>query len=150
VVRAAGIPCAAAAEQDRALFWRIGSGTNASIVFGYVRIGAGVAPDGVSDGERLLEDVHAVVADMPANVRLPPLSIDRKQMKPIVQIVSPAVADQLRATLAATPVKAALDTMSGFEATVVLMGEGQHPPNPSVGGTITEFAAAMDIRCGNC
>ena len=141
-LRAPGFPFAAAAEQDRALFWRVGSGTNASIVFGYVRIGASVAPDVVSDGERLLESVHAVVTDMPANVRFPPLSVDRKQVKPIVQVVSPAVAEELRAALGATPAQAVADSISGFETTVILMSEGQHPSNPSIGGTIVGYAAA--------
>jgi hypothetical protein len=133
----------AAADDERALFWRIGSGTdNSSILFGYERIGANIAPGVVSDGDRLVESVHAVIADMNPNIRFPPVSLDRQATKPIVQLLSPNVGDQLRTALAATPAKAAVDTMTGFEATFILMSEGQHPPTPSVGGTIAEHAAS--------
>jgi hypothetical protein len=133
----------AAADDERALFWRVGSDAdNASILFGYERIGAAIAPDVVSDGDRLIEGVHAVVADMNPNIRFPPVSLDREATRPIVALLSPGIAEQLRTALAATPAKAGLDTLTGFEAAFILMSEGQHSPNPSVGGTITEYAAS--------
>ncbi len=134
---------APAADQEHALFWRASvPGKGSCVLFGYERIAAGLVPDVVTDGDRLVDETQSVTIDMGANVRMPAVFLDRKQTKPIVQILSADLAGQLRSVLAATPASKMIDMLSGFEATVLLLMEGQHAPNPTVGGTIAEHAKA--------
>jgi hypothetical protein len=140
VSRFAGAAAAEAGEQN-ALFWQVTpQGRKGAVLFGYVRIAPAVVPDVVKDGEALVDASERLVIDIPQNVRFGTVGAARQQMKPLVQIVSPATADRLRKFISTTPAAALGEQISGLEATTLLMVEGQHNAAVTVGGTIFEHA----------
>jgi hypothetical protein len=131
----------AAEDEERALFWTVTPpGRKGAVLFGYERIAATITPEIVRDGEALAGASQRVVIDMPQNVRFPKLSLDVGDIKPIVQIVSPQTADRLRKFLAATPAASQTDRLGGLVATMLLVGEGQHKADITVGGTVFEYS----------
>jgi hypothetical protein len=109
------------------------------VLFGYERIAAAITLEIVRDGEALAGASQRIVIDMPQRVRFPKLSLGL-EIKPIVQIVSPQTADRLRKFLAATPAASRADRLGGLEATMLLVVEGQHNADITVGGTIFEYS----------
>jgi hypothetical protein len=141
VSRYAGAAAAEAAGEQNALFWQVTPpGRKGAVLFGYVRIAPAEVPDVVKDGEALVDASERMVIDMPQNVRFGTVGAARQQMKPLVQIVSPATADRLRKFISTTPAAALGEQISGLEATTLLMVEGQHNAAVTVGGTIFEHA----------
>ena len=135
---------ARAADPETALFWNVTpQGRKGAVVFGYERFAPALAPDLVDDGEAFVDACARVVLDMPQNVRFPTVGVARPQIKPILQLVSPATADRLRIFLLATPAASMVDRASGFEATMLLMAEGQHAANFTVAGTIVDHARGV-------
>jgi hypothetical protein len=133
-----------AADDENALFWLVTpQGRKSAVLFGYERVAPAVVPDLIRDGDALVSACDRVVLDMPQDVRFPSVGAARPQMKPIVQIVSPATADRLRKFLVLTPVAAMGDRVSGLEATILLMGEGQHDATSTAAGTIVDHARSF-------
>jgi hypothetical protein len=128
-------------DEQRALFWTVTPpGRKGGVLFGYERIAAAITPEIVRDGEALAGASQRIVIDMPQRVRFPQLSLGAGDIKPIVQIVSPQTADRLRKFLAATPAASRADRLGGLEATMLLVVEGQHNADITVGGTIFEYS----------
>jgi hypothetical protein len=130
-----------AAEEESALFWTVTPpGRKGAVLFGYERIAAAITPEIVRDGESLAGASQRIVIDMPQSIRFPRLTVGAGEMKPIVQIVTPPTADRLRKFLAATPAASRADRLGGLEATMLLMVEGQHNADVTVGGTVFEYS----------
>jgi hypothetical protein len=130
-----------AADEESALFWTVNPpGRKGGVLFGYERIAAAITPEIVRDGEALAGASQRIVIDMPQRVRFPKLSLGAGEIKPIVEIVSSQTADRLRKFLAATPAASRADRLGGLEATMLLVVEGQHNADITVGGTIFEYS----------
>jgi hypothetical protein len=127
----------AGATDDRALFWSAEPrGRPRSILFGYERIAAARTADIVRDGERLADDQDRLIGAMP-NVRFPKVEVPRKDTTPLVERLSKAAADRVRALLGKDERwKPMTDTLSAVEFVALIMFEGQTPATASVGGAI--------------
>ena len=134
-----------AASDDRALFWQVGSGPSASTIFGYERIAASLVADIVADGTRRATAATRVVQDFPSTVALPPMKLD-PSLPPVVGKLDAKTADAFRAVVRQSFARLlpTVDRMPGIEATILLMGEGQTPPTPTVGGTIFQSAVKLE------
>jgi hypothetical protein len=97
-------------------------------------------PEIVRDGEALVRNSQRVVIDMPQDVQLQTVGLGRNEIRPILQVVSPQTADRLRKFLGTTPAAALVDRAGGLEVVMLLMAEGQHGANATVGGAIFEYA----------
>lgn len=141
---AAALP-AWAASDDRALFWEIGSGPSASTIFGYERIAASVVSDIVAEGTRRATAAQRVIQDFPSTVALPPMKLD-PSLPPVVGKLDAKTASALRAVVQQSFARLfpTVDRMPGIEAAILLMGEGQTPPTPTVGGTIFQQALKLE------
>ena len=142
---AAFVPGGRAASDDRALFWSAeASGQPKSILFAYERVGAAKVPDSLRDGERFALEQDRLVVAMP-NVKLSEAGIDRTALKPLLGRLSPPNRDRVQALLTLDGrIQTLLDKVSGVELVALVIGEGQSPSNPSVGGTIAEGAQARN------
>ncbi|WP_315924344.1 hypothetical protein [Mesorhizobium sp. SP-1A] len=131
-------PSLATAAGKKALFWQLrGPGEANGVLFGYERINANLAPDVVADGNGYVDAAKQILVDVGPKVVLPKSNLDRKAITPILKLLDAQTADRLRAIFSTSPQLASVvDTLSGVEATVLLMGEGQHRPEPTVGGVI--------------
>lgn len=143
---AAGLRARAAGEvsDNRALFWEFGSGASASTIFGYDRIAGSLVSDIVDEGTKRATATKRIIQDLPSRVVLPPIKID-PSLQPLVERLDAKTAAAFRsfvqqgfAQLAPT-----VDKMPGIQASMLLMAEGQTPPNPTVGGTIVEGALKL-------
>ncbi len=157
---AAALPARAAGQvsDERALFWQFGSGASASTIFGYDRIAASLVSDIVDDGTKRATAAKRVIQDFPPRVGLPAIKID-PSLQPIVNRLDPGTAAEFHGIVQQSYPQFApqVDKMPGIEASMLLMAEGQTPPNPSVGGMIVEGAlkvgrpsnlSALDKRTG--
>jgi hypothetical protein len=141
-----GRPVLAAAGDDEAVFWLFDApGSPQSVIFGYERIAASLVPDIVNEGVKRVTDAKRVVQDFHSAVSLPAMHIDRSQMPPILGKLDEKTAGALRQAIEKNfpQVAGQLGQMTGIEATMLLMAEGQTPPNPTVGGTIFEHAQQL-------
>ena len=131
------------ADEPRGLFWTATPpGKPPSVLFGYARTAAAATAGIVRDGNRFAAQARRLKGDV-ANFQMPPISMSHDLLQPIVGRVSPALAERIRAVLDKSfPSVPAKEKLSGFEVIILLMGEGQTPPQPSVGGTIVEHAQA--------
>ncbi len=139
-----GRAAVARAAEDRGLFWRIETRDGRSaIIFGYESVAASVVPDVVQDALRIVEQAHRVVLDI-SEVTLPTLTAPNEKLPPVLPKLSRADADDLReiATALSVPPQQ-IDGMSGLLFALLLYGEGQSKPNPSVAGVIVERARAL-------
>lgn len=133
-----------AADDEHALFWRVKVGDNSGILFGYERIAALRVPDVVKDGDRFIDETKGVLQDLSPVVKFPPIQIDRKQVVPLSKTLSKPVLNELRDVFAKVPqIGEMTNLLSGFETTTLLMGEGQTPSTPSVGGVIADHARTL-------
>jgi len=132
-----------AAQDERALFWRIETPDGGrGVVFGYARVAAAVAPDVTKDGLRFVESAKRVLLDM-NNARFPAMKID-PSLPPLLPKLDPARAQQVRSILASMHMSPAqLESLPGFFIASLLYAEGQTNPAPSVGGVIAERAKAL-------
>jgi hypothetical protein len=134
---------ARAADDEDALFWTVTPpGRKGAIMFGYERIAAAITPDIVRDGDTLVDGCQRVVFDMPQAVHFGTVGLSGSQTKPILQTVTPQTADRLRKVIGATPFASGMDRMGGVVATSLLVMEGQHKADITVGGTIVDHARA--------
>jgi hypothetical protein len=136
-----------AASDDKAVFWQFGSGPSASTIFGYDRIAASLVSDIVDEGAKRATAAKRLIQDFPARVVLPAIKID-PSLQPVVDRLDAKTAAAFRAVVQQSfaQLAATVDKMPGIEATMVLMAEGQTPPNPTVGGTIAERAAKSGLQ----
>jgi hypothetical protein len=130
-----------AADAENVLYWTVTPpGRKAAVLFGYERVAAALVPEIVRDGEALVRNSQRVVIDMPQDVQLQTVGLGRNEIRPILQVVSPQTADRLRKFLGTTPAAALVDRAGGLEVVMLLMAEGQHGANATVGGAIFEYA----------
>jgi len=75
---------------------------------------------------------------------LPAIKLD-PSLQPVVDRLDPKTAAAFRSFVQQSFAQAApaVDKMTGIQASMLLMGEGQTPPNPSVGGTIVDGAPKL-------
>lgn len=134
-------------SDDRALFWKIGSGTSASTIFGYSRIAASLVPDIVDEGTKRATAAKWVIQDLPSSVTLPPIKLD-PSLPPVIGKLDAKTADAFRGVVQQSfpQLLPTVDKMAGIEATMLLMAERQTPPDPTVGGTIVEHALQAGRR----
>jgi hypothetical protein len=127
--------------EENGLFWEVTPhGRPTSIVFGYARTAAAIAPAVVSDGEKFALGCGMLLADVP-NYRLPAAPLHEDQTTPISNRVPPALAQRIRSFVAAGyPSMPRRDQINGLTLLLLLQFEGQTQPVPSVGGTIVEYA----------
>jgi hypothetical protein len=135
---------AAAADDERSLFWRVTFGNSSGILFGYERIAATLVPDIVKDGFRFIDGTKSMIEDLSPVVKFPPLHMDLNDATPLSKIVSQQTDDELQGIYAKNPQLAKMALASGLAVTLLLMGEGQTPPNPSAGGTILEHGKTLN------
>jgi hypothetical protein len=136
---------AQAADDGRALFWQLdppGSGAR-SVIFGYVRIAAALVPEIVDEGTKKAAAATRVIQDFHATVKMPSMQLGREETTPIIEKLDGKTGAAFRAVIGKgfPKLAATVDRMTGIEATMLLMFEGQTPSNPTVGGTIVEGAA---------
>jgi hypothetical protein len=126
---------------DRALFWEFGSGASTSTIFGYSRMPASLVSDIDDEGTKRAIAAKRMIQDFSPSVTLPPIKLD-PSLPPILGKLDAKTADTFRAVVQQSfaQLLPTVDKMSGIEATMLLMTEGQTPPNPTVGGTIVEHA----------
>ncbi|OCI90843.1 hypothetical protein A6U85_24975 [Agrobacterium sp. 13-626] len=127
----------AVASADNTLFWQATRAGQSMAIFGYERINAALVPDIVSDGVRISDQASSVYIDLGSNSVPMKFSTNLKQVPPVLPDLSQADADDLRRIMpaaAGTPV----ERLPGYIVSMLLMGEGQHPSVPSVGGMITD------------
>ena len=134
---------AAETEEQRGLFWMATPAAKPpSILFGYARTAAGVTMDVAKDGDRFAAQTRRLVIDI-ANIQFPQVSLPHDALPPITSRVSQAMTERIRSVLdksfPSVPMK---EKLSGFETVILLNGEGQTPPQPSIGGVIAEHAQA--------
>lgn len=136
-----GARAAGEVSDDRALFWEVGSGTSANTIFGYTRIAASLVPDIIDEGTKRATAAKRIIQDFPSSVTLPSIKLD-PSLPPVVGKLDAKTADAFRGIVQQSfaPLLPTVDKMPGIEATMLLMTEGQTPPNPTVGGTIFEHA----------
>jgi hypothetical protein len=143
---AAGLRAGAAGElsDDRALFWQFGSGASASTIFGYDRIAASLVSDIVDEGTKRATAAKHIVQDLPPRVVLPAIKID-PSLLPVVDRLDAKTTVAFRAFVQQSFPQLAptVDKMPGIQASMLLMAEGQTPPNPTVGGMIVEGALKL-------
>src|SRR5262249_28280267 len=101
-----------------------------------------LVPDIVSEGSQRATDAKRVLQDFHGRVALPPIRTDQPQSTPLLGRLDDKTAAALRAVMEKgfPQLAGTIDRLSGVEATMLLMSEGQTPPNPSVGGTIFSHA----------
>lgn len=132
-----------AADDQIALYWTVSPpGRRSAVLFGYDRVAAALTPEIINDGVALVDGCQRVVLDMPENVKFPTVDLDRDRIKPILQVVAPSTAERLRKLLANSTVASLADKLSGIEAMMLLVGEGHHNADITVGGTIVDHARA--------
>jgi hypothetical protein len=131
-------------SDDRALFWEFGSGASASTIFGYDRISASLVSDIVDDGTKRAAAAKRIIQDFPPRVVLPAIKID-PSLQPVVDRLDAKAAAAFRGVVQQSFAQLAptVDKMPGIEASMLLMAEGQTPPNPTVGGTIVDGALKL-------
>lgn len=143
---AAALRAEAAGEtgDDRAVFWQLGSGAAASTIFGYDRIAASLVSDIVDEGTKRAASAKLVIQDFPSKVEFPAIKLD-PSLQPVVERLDTKTAAAFRAFVQQSFAQLAptVDKMPGIEASMLLMAEGQTPPNPTVGGTIVEGALKL-------
>jgi hypothetical protein len=139
-----GRAVAARAAEERGLFWRVETrDRRTGIIFGYERIAASVAPDVVQDGLRVVEQTRRVVLDI-SNFTLPTITAPNEKLSPVLPKLSRDDADDLREIATALGVPPSqIDGMSGILFALLLYGEGQSKPDPSIIGVIVERAQAV-------
>ena len=140
---------AGSVEED-GLFWIAATmGKPTTTMFGYARTAASAAPALVQEGEERARPCGVLVTDIP-NVRLPLISINRNAVTAIASRVPTTLAARLsKAIDAAAPAMPTRERLSGLEVVILLQGEGETPPQPSVGGTIAEALqkTGQPFRC---
>lgn len=142
---------AGAAAPQRGVFWRAKFQSHQLILFGYVRIRADYLPDIVADGKRLIQKTKSVLMDMNPGIIFASEEFDNKDLKPVFTALPKSYQDDLRAVLATSPAKNAIEKLTGFEAAILLIGEGQQgfgPDAPSVGLVLTQYGLSLkrDIK----
>lgn len=136
-----------AAEDEKALFWRVTAGKSSSILFGYERVGAALVPEIVKDGFRYLDETKSIAQDLSPVVKFPAIEINHGATKPLSNIVSRSVFDQLQGALGKIPqIGEMAKLLSGFEVTSLLLGEGQTPSLPTAAGVIAEQGRTLNRR----
>jgi hypothetical protein len=130
--------------EERGLLWRVETRDGAvGIIFGYEAVAASVAPEVVQDGLRTVGQARRVVVDV-SNYTLPTMTAPNEKLPPVLPGLSAADADDLREIATALGIPAPqIDRMPGILYALLLYGEGQSKPEPSVAGVIVERAKAL-------
>jgi hypothetical protein len=136
----------AADGSDKGLFWRLeipDKGTAA--VFGARWIAASVVPEIVRDAYMFIELTRRTIAAYPDFQSK--FNIDRKDDKPLVGILSPRLANEVRVIAEAIPgaSRGQFEKFPAFMTPQLLLAEGQTqmPPGGPVGVTIRSYAQQM-------
>jgi hypothetical protein len=121
----------AQANEGDTLFWQATRADQSIAIFGSERVNAALVPDIVSDGDRISDHATMAYTDLGPNSAPLRFSTNIKQVPPVLPDLPPRDADDLRRIMppaAGMPV----ERLPGYVVGVLLMGEGQHPPEPSV------------------
>jgi hypothetical protein len=144
---ALGCPALALAEQGQGLFWRVETRGWSAVLFGYMRLPASKGLYIVDDGIRIIEQTQSVIRDFSYNLQCPTINFRTDMLPPLLQRLSPAVADEVRSAVAAFRIpQPQLERENGYAVVMFLLGEGtegEANPIPSVGGLISDRATAL-------
>ncbi|MGO6671444.1 hypothetical protein [Rhizobium leguminosarum] len=135
-----------AADEENAVFWRAKSSANDHVLFGYVRIRADTFPDIVAEGKRLLDQSKTVLIDINPGLTLSTAKFKNSDIKPVFAALTPSDQDEFKTILSTSPAKGAIEKLSGFEASLLLIGEGQHafgPDAPSIGLALAKYGVSI-------
>ncbi|ACS56932.1 hypothetical protein [Rhizobium leguminosarum] len=135
-----------AADEENALFWRAKSPANDHVLFGYVRIRADAFPDIVTEGKRLIDQSKKVLIDVNPSLILSTTKFKNSDITPVLSGLTPSGQDEFKTILSTSPAKGAIAKLSGFEASLLLIGEGQHafaPDAPSIGLALAKYGASI-------
>ncbi|MBB4441028.1 MULTISPECIES: hypothetical protein [Rhizobium] len=135
-----------AADEENAVFWRAKSPANDHVLFGYVRIRAYTFPDIVADGKRMVDQSKTVLIDVNPSLTLSTTKFKNRDIKPVFAALTPSDQDELKTILSTSPAKGAIEKLSGFEASLLLIGEGQHvfgPDTPSIGLALANYGVSI-------
>jgi hypothetical protein len=133
----------AADRSDKGLFWRLqipDKGT--AVVFGAWMIAASVVPGIVLDAYAFIELTRRMIGGYPDYQFK--FNGDRKDDKPLVEILSPRLANEVRVITEASPglFRGQFEEIPAFMTPLLLIGEGQTqmPPAVPVGTMIRAYA----------
>ncbi|MGO7031569.1 hypothetical protein ACCT19_11645 [Rhizobium ruizarguesonis] len=135
-----------AADEENAVVWRAKSPANDHVLFGYVRIRADSFPDIVAEGKRLVDQSKTVLIDVNPGLTLSTAKFKNSDIKPVLSGLTPSDQDELKTILSTSPAKGAIEKLSGFEASLLLIGEGQHaigPDAPSIGLALAKYGVSI-------
>ncbi|MBY5879566.1 hypothetical protein ACC807_22640 [Rhizobium ruizarguesonis] len=135
-----------AADEETALFWRAKSPANDHVLFGYVRIRADSFPDIVAEGKRLVDQSKTVLIDVNPGLTLSTAKFKNSDIKPVFAGLTPSDQDEFKTIFSTSPAKGAIEKLSGFEASLLLIGEGQHafgPDAPSIGLALAKYGVSI-------
>ncbi|WP_245489242.1 hypothetical protein [Rhizobium ruizarguesonis] len=139
-----------AADWENAVFWRAKSAANDHVLFGYVRIRADSFPYIVAEGKRLVDQSKTVQIDVNPGLTLSTAKFKNSDIKPVFSGLTPSDQGELKTILSTSPAKGAIEKLSGFEASLLLIGEGQHiigPDAPSIGLALAKYGVSIGQRC---
>ncbi|MEK1888433.1 MAG: hypothetical protein AAAB35_12880 [Phyllobacterium sp.] len=135
-----------AASEENAVVWRVRFPSQELVLFGYVRVPADVFPDITAEGKRLIDQSKMVLVDMNPSLTLSPTRFKNSDLKPVFPGLAPPQQDELKTILATSPARNAIERLCGFEAGLLLVGEGQRvigPDAPSVGLELANYAVSI-------
>ncbi|EJC80039.1 hypothetical protein Rleg4DRAFT_1648 [Rhizobium leguminosarum bv. trifolii WSM2297] len=135
-----------AADEENAVFWRVKSPGNDHVLFGYVRIRADTFPDIVAEGKTLVDQSKTILIDINPNLTLSTAKFKNSDLKPVLPGLTQPYQEEFKTVLGASPAKGSLDKISGFEVSLLLLGEGQHafgPGAPSIGLALAKYGASI-------
>jgi len=137
---------ARAANEESSIFWRAKFPSQDLVLFGYVRVRADFFPEITAEGKRLIDHSKMVMIDMNPSLTLSTTKFKNSDLKPVFPSLAKPYQDELRTILSTSPARNASERLSGFEASLLLLGEGQHffgPDAPSIGLELANYGVSI-------
>lgn len=106
-------------------------------------------PDIVAEGKRLIDKSNVVLIDVNPALILSTTNFKTSDLKPVFSGLTPSDQDELKTVLSSSPAKGEIEKISGFAASLLLIGEGQHgfgPEIPSIGLALAKSTQKHEMR----
>ena len=135
-----------AANEESSVFWRAKFRSQDLVLFGYVRVRADFFPEIIAEAKRLIGQSKLVLIDMNPSLTLSTTKFKNSDLKPVFPGLTRPNQYELKTILATSPAKNAIEKLSGFEVSLLLMSEGQHffrPDAPSIGLELANYGVSI-------
>jgi len=135
-----------AANEDSSLFWRAKFPSQDLVLFGYLRVRADFFPEITAEGKRLIDQSKLVLIDMNPSLTLSTTKFKNSDLKPVFPGLAKPHQDELKTILSTSPARNTIEKISGFEASLLLLSEGQHffgPDAPSIGLELANYGLSI-------